>query len=46
LSLALPGSDESLTRKDERELLRFRRGINKLLPEKAPKRLGIQAEII
>jgi hypothetical protein len=41
LSLALPGNDESLTRKDEKELLRFRRGINKLLPEKARKRLGI-----
>jgi len=40
-SLCLPGNDEGLTRDAEKELLRFKRRIEKLLPEKARKELGV-----
>ena len=40
-SLCLPGNDLALTLQAEKELLKFRRGIKKLLPEKARKQLGI-----
>lgn len=39
--LCLPGNDEGLTRDAEKELLKSKRGIEKLLPEKARKQLGI-----
>ena len=39
--LCLPGNDEGLTRDAEKELLKFKRGIEKLLPEKVRKQLGI-----
>jgi hypothetical protein len=39
--LVLPGNDEGLTRDAEKELLKFKRGIEKLLPEEARKELGI-----
>jgi hypothetical protein len=41
LSLCLPENDLNLTIEAEKELLKFKRGINKLLPEKARKELGI-----
>jgi len=44
LSLCLPENDFNLTLEAEKELLKFRRGINKLLPEKARKDLGIEDE--
>src|SRR5437867_5008138 len=40
-SLCLPGNDLAMTRDAEKELLKFKRGIEKLLPGKARKRLGI-----
>jgi hypothetical protein len=40
--LCLPGNDLALTRSAEKELLKFKRGIERLLPEKARKALGIQ----
>jgi hypothetical protein len=39
--LCLPGNDEGLTRDAEKELLKFKRRIEKLLPEKARQELGI-----
>ena len=39
--LCLPGNDLKLTLDAERELLKFKRGIEKLLPEKARKQLGL-----
>ena len=39
--LCLPGNDLKLTLDAERDLLKFKRGINKLLPEKAQKQLGM-----
>ena len=44
LSLCLPENDFNLTLEAERELLKFKRGIEKLLPERARKRLGISFE--
>jgi hypothetical protein len=41
--LCLPGNDKWLTRDAEKELLKFKRGIEKLLPKKARKELGIIA---
>jgi hypothetical protein len=41
--LSLPGNDLALTRDAEKELLKFKRGIEKLLPESARKKLGISA---
>jgi hypothetical protein len=40
-SLCLPENDFNLTLEAEKELLKFKRGINKLLPEEARKELGI-----
>ena len=40
-SLCLPENDLRLTCDAERELLKFKRGINKLLPEETRKQLGI-----
>jgi tetratricopeptide (TPR) repeat protein len=40
-SIALPNNDVELTRGAERQLLKFKRGINKLLPEKSRKDFGI-----
>ena len=40
-SLCLPGNDLRMTKEAEKELLKFKRGIDKLLPEKARKQLGI-----
>ena len=40
-SLCLPGNDLAMTRDAEKELLKFKRGIEKLLPGKARKQLGI-----
>jgi hypothetical protein len=42
--LCLPGNDLKLTFDAERELLKFKRGIEKLLPEKARKELGVLTE--
>jgi len=42
LSLCLPENDFNLTLEAEKELLKFKRGINKLLPEKARKELGVE----
>jgi hypothetical protein len=39
--LCLPGNDLALTLKTEKELLKFKRGIEKLLPQKVRKELGI-----
>lgn len=39
--LCLPGNDEALTRDAEKELLKFKRGIEKLLTEKVRKELGV-----
>ena len=39
--LCVPGNDLGLTTQAEKELLKFRRGIEKLLPEKARKELGM-----
>lgn len=39
--LCLPGNDLALTDEAEKELLKFKRGIEKLLPDKARKELGI-----
>jgi hypothetical protein len=39
--LSLPENDEGLTRDAEKELLKFKRGIEKLLPEKTRKQLGM-----
>jgi hypothetical protein len=44
LSLCLPGNDLGMTQQAEKELLKFRRGIEKLLPTERRKELGIQAE--
>jgi hypothetical protein len=44
--LSLPENDEGLTREAEKELLKFKRGIEKLLPGKARKDLGILPEPI
>jgi hypothetical protein len=44
LSLCLPGNDLKLTLDAEKELLKFRRGIEKLLPQDARKDLGITTE--
>jgi len=41
--LCLPGNDLKLTLDAEKELLKFKREINKLLPEKARKNLGVNA---
>ena len=41
LSLCLPNNDLGLTRDAERELLKLKRGIEKALPEKVRKNLGI-----
>jgi hypothetical protein len=41
LSLCLPGNDLRMTEEAEKELLKFKRGIDKLLPERARKELGI-----
>jgi hypothetical protein len=41
LSLCLPGNDLGMTQEAEKELLKFKRGIKKLLPEDARKELGI-----
>lgn len=41
LSLCLPNNDLGLTCDAEKELLKFKRGIEKLLPEEARKELGI-----
>jgi len=46
LSLCLPGNDLALTLGAEKELLKFKRGINKVLPEKARRQFGIQTEKI
>jgi uncharacterized protein HemY len=43
-SLCLPENDLGLTCDAERELLKFKRGIERLLPEKARKELGISFE--
>ncbi len=40
-ALCLPGNDSGLTKHAEKELLKYKRGIEKLLPEKARKELGI-----
>jgi hypothetical protein len=40
-SIALPNNDVGLTHGAERQLLKFKRGIKKLLPEKARKELGV-----
>src|SRR6266567_2057377 len=39
--LSLPGNDLALTAQAEKELLRFKRGIEKVLPEDTQKQLGI-----
>ena len=39
--LSLPGNDLALTARAEKELLKFKRGIERLLPAKARKNLGI-----
>ena len=44
LSLCLPGNDLKLTLDAEKELLKFRRGIEKLLPAETRKELGIATE--
>jgi tetratricopeptide (TPR) repeat protein len=44
LSLCAPKNDLGLTCDAERELLKFKRGIETLLPEKARKELGISFE--
>jgi tetratricopeptide (TPR) repeat protein len=44
LSLCLPTNDLGLTRDAEKELLKFKRGIEKILPEKARKELGVLTE--
>ena len=41
--LTLPGNELALTAQAEKELLKFKRGIEKLLPDKARKELGINA---
>jgi hypothetical protein len=41
LDLCLPGNDLKLTLDAEKELLKFKRGIEKLLPEKERKELGM-----
>ena len=43
-ALCLPGNDSELTKDAEKGLLKFKRGIEKLLPEKARKGLGISTE--
>jgi hypothetical protein len=40
-ALCLPGNDSGLTKHAEKALLKFKRGIEKLLPPKARKQLGI-----
>jgi tetratricopeptide (TPR) repeat protein len=42
--LCLPNNDLGMTRHAEKELLKFKRGIEKLLPEKTRKELGITLE--
>ena len=42
--LCLPDNDLALTNQAEKELLKFKRGIDKLLPEKVRKELGIPTE--
>jgi hypothetical protein len=44
MSLCLPGNDLRLTQDAETELLKFKRGIDKLLPDKARKDLGISTQ--
>jgi hypothetical protein len=39
--LSLPGNDLEMTKAAEKELLKFKRGIEKLLPEQARKELGV-----
>jgi hypothetical protein len=43
LHVALPYNDEKMTGEAERELLKFKRGIEKLLPTERRKELGINA---
>ena len=43
-SLCLPGNDLQLTQGAEKELLKFKRGIEKVLPEKVRKDLGISIQ--
>ena len=42
--LCLPGNDEGLTRDAEKELLKYKRGIDRLLPRETRKQLGISFE--
>jgi len=42
--LMLPGNELALTAQAEKDLLKFKRGIEKLLPEKVRKELGIDAK--
>jgi hypothetical protein len=42
--LCLPGNDLKLTLDAEKELLKFKRGVNKLLPKETRKQLGIRFE--
>jgi tetratricopeptide (TPR) repeat protein len=44
LSLCLPGNDLQLTQDAEKELLKFKRGIEKVLPEKVRKNLGMSSQ--
>jgi len=40
----LPNNDEKMTVQAERELLKFKRGIEKLLPEKVREDLGMSSQ--